>query len=127
MTCRELERAFKEFKNSDDAFKLGLVYFAKAVLIEVKNYVPVNLDYLDLVEDMDRRSRGRVEEMVREMRRKMKKLGERRGTSVRMGLQRILVRFSESGRAVERVEELRRVVKEKHADEGGIRAVGPRE
>ncbi|CAN6547232.1 unnamed protein product [Malus baccata var. baccata] len=54
MTCRELERAFKEFKNSDDAFKLGLVYFAKAVLIEVKNYVPVNLDYLDLVEDMDR-------------------------------------------------------------------------
>ncbi|RXH70901.1 hypothetical protein DVH24_015523 [Malus domestica] len=54
MTCRELERAFKEFKNSDDAFKLGLVYFTKAVLIEVKNYVPVNLDYLDFVEDMDR-------------------------------------------------------------------------
>ncbi|RXH70900.1 hypothetical protein DVH24_015522 [Malus domestica] len=29
--------------------------------------------------------------MVREMRRKMKKLGERRGTSVRMGLQRIFL------------------------------------
>ncbi|CAN6544407.1 unnamed protein product [Malus baccata var. baccata] len=38
----------------DDAFKLGLVYFAKVVLIVAKNNVVLNLDYLDLVEDMDR-------------------------------------------------------------------------
>ncbi|RXH97545.1 hypothetical protein DVH24_007891 [Malus domestica] len=38
----------------DDAFKLGLVYFAEVVLIVAKNNVVVNLDYLDLVEDMDK-------------------------------------------------------------------------
>ncbi|RXH76984.1 hypothetical protein DVH24_019872 [Malus domestica] len=54
VTCGELERVFKECKNMDDAFKLGLLYFADVVLIGVKNNIAVNLNYLDLIEDMDR-------------------------------------------------------------------------
>ncbi|CAN6728168.1 unnamed protein product [Malus baccata var. baccata] len=54
MICSELERAFKHCKNRDDAFKLGLVYFDEVILIGAKNNVVVNLDYLDLVEYMDR-------------------------------------------------------------------------
>lgn len=53
MTCGELERAFKECKNEDYALKLGLVYFAKVLLIEAKTTVTVNIDYLHLMEDMD--------------------------------------------------------------------------
>ncbi|TQE10589.1 hypothetical protein C1H46_003827 [Malus baccata] len=40
--------------NKEDVFKLGLVYFAEAVLIGAKTNVIVNLEYLYLVEDMDR-------------------------------------------------------------------------
>lgn len=53
MTCGEIERAFKECKNKKDVLKLGLVYFVEAVLGSKSN-VAVNLDYLHLVEDMDR-------------------------------------------------------------------------
>ncbi|RXH73474.1 hypothetical protein DVH24_016296 [Malus domestica] len=54
MICSELERAFKQCKNRDDAFKLGLVYFDEVILIGAKNNFVVNLDYLNLVEYMDR-------------------------------------------------------------------------
>lgn len=54
VTCRELQKAFKKCKNEDDALKLGLVYFVEAVLIGAKTNVAMNLDYLHLVEDMDR-------------------------------------------------------------------------
>ncbi|KAB2632645.1 N-lysine methyltransferase setd6 [Pyrus ussuriensis x Pyrus communis] len=37
VTCAELERAFKECKDEDDALKMGLVYFPKGVLIEAKS------------------------------------------------------------------------------------------
>ncbi|RXH71039.1 hypothetical protein DVH24_015661 [Malus domestica] len=94
-----LERAFKECKNRDYAFKIVLVYFVEAVLIRAKNNVVVILYYLHLLEHMDRfnnfewgsisfgqlhdnlsfaasrRGRGRVERIMR----KKKKLGERRG------------------------------------------------
>ncbi|RXH75940.1 hypothetical protein DVH24_042727 [Malus domestica] len=67
---------FKECNDRDDAFKLGLVYFAEAVLIRVKNNISVNLDYLNLVEDMDNLSfaaskidRGRKEEEVKGIKR----------------------------------------------------------
>ncbi|RXH70829.1 hypothetical protein DVH24_015451 [Malus domestica] len=39
VTCVELERAFKECKNEDDLWKIGLVYFADGVLIVVKSNV----------------------------------------------------------------------------------------
>lgn len=54
----ELERAFKEYKNEDDAFKIRLVYFSEVMLIKEKSNVVVNLDYLYLVEDMDRFNRS---------------------------------------------------------------------
>ncbi|CAN6573115.1 unnamed protein product [Malus baccata var. baccata] len=47
-------RVFKECKDKDDALKMGLVYFADGVLIGAKSNMGVNLEYLDLVEDMDR-------------------------------------------------------------------------
>ncbi|CAN6721009.1 unnamed protein product [Malus baccata var. baccata] len=53
MTCGEIENAFKECKNEKDVLKLCLVYFVEAVL-GAKSNVVVNLDYLHLVEDMDR-------------------------------------------------------------------------
>lgn len=46
--------AFKECKNEDDEFKMGLVYFVEGVLIGAKSSVGGNLEYLDLIEDMDR-------------------------------------------------------------------------
>ncbi|RXI01161.1 hypothetical protein DVH24_001395 [Malus domestica] len=57
VTCAELERAFKEAKNN----------------------IAVNLDYLDLMDEMDREVKVELRGMVREMRRrKKKKLGEQR-------------------------------------------------
>lgn len=53
MTCGEIESAFKECKNEKDMLKLGLVDFVAAVL-GAKSNVAMNLDYLHLVEDMDR-------------------------------------------------------------------------
>ncbi|TQD95482.1 hypothetical protein C1H46_018894, partial [Malus baccata] len=47
-------RVFKECKDKDDALKMGLVYFADGVLIGAKSNMGVNLEYLDLVKDMDR-------------------------------------------------------------------------
>ncbi|CAN6711499.1 unnamed protein product [Malus baccata var. baccata] len=41
-------------KDEDDALKMGLVYFVEGVLIGAKSNVSVNLEYLDLVKDMDR-------------------------------------------------------------------------
>ncbi|RXI09399.1 hypothetical protein DVH24_034016 [Malus domestica] len=46
--------AFKQCEDEDDALKMGLVYFAEGVLIGAKSTVSVNLEYLDLVKDMDR-------------------------------------------------------------------------
>ncbi|KAM1267748.1 hypothetical protein ACFX2G_000122 [Malus domestica] len=37
----------------DNAFKLGLKYFVEAILIRAKNNVAMNLDYLDLMANMD--------------------------------------------------------------------------
>ncbi|RXH88101.1 hypothetical protein DVH24_042172 [Malus domestica] len=54
VTCVELERAFKECEDMDDALKMRLIYFAKVVLIRVKSNMGVNLAHLDLVEDMNR-------------------------------------------------------------------------
>lgn len=54
VTCTEFERAFKECENKDYVLKIGLVYFAKAIMIRAKSNVAVNLDYFHLIEDMDR-------------------------------------------------------------------------
>ncbi|CAN6723623.1 unnamed protein product [Malus baccata var. baccata] len=53
MTCVELETVFKQCEDEDDALKIRLVYFTKGVLIGAKSNVSMNLEYLDLVEDMD--------------------------------------------------------------------------
>lgn len=45
---------FMECKNENDAFKLGLVYFAEVVLIGTNTNVAMNPDYLYLVENMYR-------------------------------------------------------------------------
>ncbi|KAB2629526.1 hypothetical protein D8674_034321 [Pyrus ussuriensis x Pyrus communis] len=37
MTCAELETAFKQCEDEDDALKMGLVYFANGVLIRAKS------------------------------------------------------------------------------------------
>ncbi|RXH92052.1 hypothetical protein DVH24_021075 [Malus domestica] len=50
----ELEKAFQECKNEDSAFKLELLYFVKGVLIGVKSNVAINLEYFELVNDMDK-------------------------------------------------------------------------
>ena len=54
MTCAELEKGFKECKNEDEALKMVLVYFTKGVLIRAKSNVAVNLEYFELVNDMDK-------------------------------------------------------------------------
>ncbi|RXH71052.1 hypothetical protein DVH24_015674 [Malus domestica] len=59
MTCVELEKAFKECENEDDASKMRLIYFTKGVLIRAESNVVVDLDYFELVDDMDMRGRGR--------------------------------------------------------------------
>ncbi|KAB2597314.1 hypothetical protein D8674_000234 [Pyrus ussuriensis x Pyrus communis] len=45
---------FKQCEDEDDVLKMGLVYFAEGALIGAKSNVSVNLEYLDLVKDMDR-------------------------------------------------------------------------
>lgn len=54
MTCAELERAFKELENEEEALKIRLVYFIEGVLIRAKSNVAMNLDYFDLIDDMGR-------------------------------------------------------------------------
>ncbi|CAN6698002.1 unnamed protein product [Malus baccata var. baccata] len=80
VTCAELEKAFKECKNKDDALKMVLVYFTKGVLIGAKSNVAVNLDYFEFVDDMYRFNREGDEEWMilwKEMgRRKRKKAYE---------------------------------------------------
>ncbi|RXH78878.1 hypothetical protein DVH24_006948 [Malus domestica] len=49
VTCAELERAFKESEDEDDALKIGRVYFTNGVLIRAKSNVVMNLKYLDLI------------------------------------------------------------------------------
>ncbi|CAN6694924.1 unnamed protein product [Malus baccata var. baccata] len=52
--CQELETTFKQYEDEDDPLKIRLVYFTGGVLIGAKSNVCVNLEYLDLIEDMDR-------------------------------------------------------------------------
>ncbi|KAB2625953.1 glutamic acid-rich protein-like [Pyrus ussuriensis x Pyrus communis] len=54
VTFVELERAFKECENEDNMWKIRLIFFADGVLIVVKSNVVVNLDYFDLIDDMDK-------------------------------------------------------------------------
>ncbi|KAB2602875.1 hypothetical protein D8674_003880 [Pyrus ussuriensis x Pyrus communis] len=54
VTCAELERAFQEYKIKDDAFKLGLLYSSKGVLIGAKSNAVVNLQYLEFIHDIDK-------------------------------------------------------------------------
>ncbi|RXI06862.1 hypothetical protein DVH24_025998 [Malus domestica] len=84
VTCAELEKAFKECKNEDDALKMVLVYFTKGVLIGAKiihkvRYVLNNCMTSSLLLLL---GEGDEEWMIlwKEMgRRKRKKAGEVRG------------------------------------------------
>ncbi|RXH91926.1 hypothetical protein DVH24_020949 [Malus domestica] len=51
---KKLETVFKQCEDEDAALKMRLVYFADSVLIRAKNTVSMNLEYLDLVQEMDR-------------------------------------------------------------------------
>ncbi|CAN6586152.1 unnamed protein product [Malus baccata var. baccata] len=84
VTCVDLEMVFKEYVDEDDVLKMRLVYFAE----RAKSNVGVNLEYLDLIEDMDRfntYSWGEGEENGMVMRNEMRRMKRNNRWEVRGG------------------------------------------
>ncbi|CAL2229921.1 unnamed protein product [Prunus armeniaca] len=53
ITCNALEEAFLRCTEEDDIYKLALIYFAELVVLGKDKHVNINLNYLNLVEDLD--------------------------------------------------------------------------
>ncbi|CAL2270601.1 unnamed protein product [Prunus armeniaca] len=49
----ELEKAFLDCADEDDAFKLGFVYFVVFVLLSSEKHVHIDMQYLKMVEDLE--------------------------------------------------------------------------
>ncbi|CAL8164339.1 unnamed protein product [Prunus armeniaca] len=49
----ELEKAFRDCADADDALKLGFVYFAVFVLLGSEKHVHIDMRYLKLAEDLE--------------------------------------------------------------------------
>ncbi|CAL8088988.1 unnamed protein product [Prunus armeniaca] len=53
ITCNALEEAFLRCTEEDDIYKLALIYFAELVVLGKDKHLNINLNYLNLVEDLD--------------------------------------------------------------------------